>query len=96
MLYLSTLHRPSPWLQGQLRARRDFVLFMALRPLPVLGQGLASSCHLENVCPVNTLGRPLSSIHSSDQQTKTPFSFTSRDTCAPFSVSPRPHGWGLG
>lgn len=79
MLYLSTLYRPFPWLQGQLQARRDFVLFMALLPLPVLGQGLACSCHLENVCPVNALGRPLSSTHSSDQQTKIPFSFTSRD-----------------
>lgn len=61
---LPLLHRPPPWLRGQLRAGRDSRLCCSwLRaPHPVPGHGLARSWHLENVCRVNSLcapGRPL-------------------------------------
>ena len=49
-------------------------------PQPSPGQGLASSWHLGNVCSGNALGWPLSCMPPADQQRKTPFPFTSRDT----------------
>lgn len=75
------------------------VLFMAVRPPPRSGQGLASSWHLESVCSVNVLhalGQPL--VHPFIQPAEEdsfPFYIqgpVSSSLCEP--LTPMARGWG--